>query len=313
MVRELMTPSGILLRRDAVAAGYDDNSLGRLLRGKTLVRMRQGAYADAGIWTAAGAGARHGLLCEAVQRQYDDDIVLSHDSASIRLGGPSYGLDLSQVHLTHLFGRGGRRNVAGVIHHEGVCRLLDVTRDELGWCTAAARTVLDVAILRGTEAGLVAADDFVHRGMTSIEELWQIYEYVSGWPGALALRLVLQRCDGKAESVGETLGRELFRKQRLPPPISQFEVFRADGSLAGRTDWGWPEHGLLGEFDGKVMYHRFRREGETIEQAVLREKTREDELRELTDFRFIRLVWADLFTGQATAARVRAKMRRLAA
>ena len=83
MVHELMTPSGILLRRDAVAGGYDDNALARLVRTGVLTRIRQGAYASTGIWTPASASSRHGLLCEAVQLQYDGDIALSHDSAWI--------------------------------------------------------------------------------------------------------------------------------------------------------------------------------------------------------------------------------------
>jgi hypothetical protein len=108
--------------------------------------------------------------------------------------------------------------------------------------------------------------------------------------------------------VGESLGRELFRRHLLPMPIPQFEVFRPNGSLAGRTDWAWPEHQLFGEFDGKVKYLRHRRVGESVADAVLREKRREDELRELTDFRFVRLVWGDLFRGQQTAERIRAKL-----
>ena len=78
-------------------------------------------------------------------------------------------------------------------------------------------------------------------------------------------------------------------------------------------DWAWPEHKLFGEFDGEVKYLRYRRPGETVTQAVLREKRREDELRELTDFGFIRFIWVDLFRGEQTAGRVRAKLRRPAA
>ena len=69
---------------------------------------------------------------------------------------------------------------------------------------------------------------------------------------------------------------------------------------------------LLGEFDGKAKYHRFRRPGETIEQAVMREKQREDLLRELTGWRCIRLVWADLFTPELTAQRIRRALLRAA-
>ena len=168
-------------------------------------------------------------------------------------------------------------------------------------------------MVHGVEAGIVVADDFIRRGLTSKEELRQIYDCVRDWPGALILRLVIERCDGRAESVGETLGRELFRKHRVPMPVPQFEVFHPSGRLAGRTDWAWPERKLLGEFDGKEKYLRYLKPGETVTDAVLREKKREDLLRELTGWSFIRLTWGDLFNGEKTAERVLAAMTRSAA
>jgi hypothetical protein len=313
MVIELMTPSGIVLRRDAVAVGYDDNAIARAVRAGILTRIRQGAYAASDVWANLDAVGRHRLLSEAVLRQYDDDVAVSHGSAVLALEGPSYGLDLASVHLTHLSIGSGRRNVAGIVHHEGTCRVLDVTRLDGRWATSPARTVLDVAMLHGIEAGIVVADDFIRRELTSKDGLWQLYDSVSDWPGALILRLVIERCDGRAESVGETLGRELFRKHRVPLPIPQFQVFHPNGELAGRTDWAWPKHKCLGEFDGKQKYGRFLRAGETAADAVWREKQREDLLRELTGWSFIRLVWADLFRGEETAQRVFAALSRRAA
>jgi hypothetical protein len=313
MVIELMDSHGIVLRRDALAAGYDDNAIARFVKAGLITRIRHGAYVSTSIWAALDPKGQHDTLSRAVLKQYDATVALTHDSAVVRHDGPTYGLELSSVHLLHLPKNTGRRNVAGVVHHKGTARVLDLTRNDDDWLTSPARTILDVAMTRGIEAGIVVADDFIRRELTSKDELWLVYECVKDWPGALILRLVIERCDGRAESVGETLGRELFRKHLLPMPILQFEVFRPDGSLAGRTDWAWPEHQLLGEFDGQVKYLRFRRTGETVTDAVLREKAREDELRELTDFTFIRIVWADLFRGEHTADRVRAKLRRPAA
>ena len=119
MVAELMSPRGLLLRRDAIEFGYDDKCLRRLVKGGQIVRIRQGAYAAAEVWRDLSARDRHLLLSDAVVRQYDDDIALSHGSAVLRLGGPDYGLDLANVHITHFDG-GGRRT-AKVVHHEGRC------------------------------------------------------------------------------------------------------------------------------------------------------------------------------------------------
>jgi len=306
-----MSPSGLLLRRDAVAMGYDDNYLARLVRGKQITRIRQGAYASTPVWDQLEPRGRHILLSEAVTTQYDDTIALSHDSAVLDLGGPDYGLDLSAVNITH-FDHEGARRAAGVVHHRGDCRLLDITRRQGHWCTSPARTVLDVAMKHGLEEGVVVADDFIRRGLTSSEELNQLYQQVRHWPGALILQLVLALATGKSESVGESLGWLLFRNQRVPRPEQQFKVFHPNGALAGRTDWAWPEHRVLGEFDGLGKYLRSRREGETIEECVMREKRREDLLRELTGWTFIRLIWADLFRAELTARRVFAAMARAA-
>ena len=305
MVIELITPEGLLLRRDAVAAGYDDNYLGRLVRSQQIDRIRQGAYARHDTWSELDARGRHSLLSDAVLRQYDDGIALSHGSAVLRHDGPDHGLDLSTVHVTHLLTASGRRNVAGVVHHEGAVGLLDITRSRGHWLTSPARTVLDVAMQYGLEVGVVVADDFLHRKLVTKPELHQLYETVKDWPGALILHLVLERCDGRSESVGESLGKLFFRRQGLPAPELQFEIYHPHGQLAGRTDFAWPEYGALGEFDGLYKYLRLRRPGETVAQAVMREKRREDLLRELTDCRMIRFVWSDWFETERTAARVR--------
>ena len=59
------------------------------------------------------------------------------------------------------------------------------------------------------------------------------------------------------------------------------------------------------EFDGAIKYHRFRRPGESLEEMVMREKGREDLLRELTGWTMIRITWADLARPAEPAARIR--------
>ena len=46
MTDSLFDKRGLLLRRDALARGLDDNWLGRMVRSQALIRIRQGAYAD---------------------------------------------------------------------------------------------------------------------------------------------------------------------------------------------------------------------------------------------------------------------------
>ncbi|UMG91172.1 hypothetical protein [Nocardioides sp. TF02-7] len=59
------------------------------------------------------------------------------------------------------------------------------------------------------------------------------------------------------------------------------------------------------EFDGREKYLKHRRPGESIEDAVLREKRREDLICQLTGWRCIRITWADLERPGVVAQRIR--------
>jgi hypothetical protein len=78
------------------------------------------------------------------------------------------------------------------------------------------------------------------------------------------------------------------------------------------VDFAWPEYRLFCEFDGRIKYTGLRRPNETIEEAVLREKRREEAILELTGWRIIRLTWADLAQPAVTAARIRRLLARAA-
>lgn len=295
---------GIVLRRDAVLAGIDDNALARLVRHKVIVRMRQGAYCLFDVFTAASDAQRSRLLCRAVMQQYQDDHVsLSHGSSCLIQGGPDYALDLAHAHVTHLDGAGRRQ--ARVVHHVGELRVGDLRKHQGMWVTVPARAVFEVTCLGGSEAGLVQANHFLHRGLTTPEEMQAVFERLGRWSGSISQHAVAMLANPKIESVGESRCQWLFWTQGLPAPEAQFEIFFPDGRLAARVDFAWPAHKLIVEFDGREKYHRFRREGESIEQMVMREKAREDAVRRLTGWTVIRLTWADLALPARTAQVIR--------
>ena len=184
----LASATGVLLRRDALSHGIDDNALRRLVKRGT-GPIRQGAYALTPIWETASDRTRHELRSEAVMRQYDDHVALSHSSAVIQHGGPTWGLDLSSVHLTHLTG-GGRKG-AGVVHHHGSCRVQDLTRIDDHWVTSPTRTVLDTASVARPETAVVVASDFMHRGLTSMPEIVQMEAARQMWPNSLGVNVML--------------------------------------------------------------------------------------------------------------------------
>ena len=65
----------------------------------------------------------------------------------------------------------------------------------------------------------------------------------------------------------------------------------------------------FGEFDGSVKYGRLRRPGEEPEDAVFREKVREDRVRDLGS-EVVRWIWSDLQQPQALADRLQRALTR---
>ena len=98
----------------------------------------------------------------------------------------------------------------------------------------------------------------------------------------------------------------------MPAPQLQYEVFDAHGRLVGRTDFAWPAYGLLGEFDGRGKYLRSFKPGQSVTDVVLAEKAREDRIREITRWTFVRITWPELARYAETAERIRRQLLRAA-
>ena len=97
----------------------------------------------------------------------------------------------------------------------------------------------------------------------------------------------------------------MFWRGGLPKAEPQYKVYDEWGQLFARADFAWPEYRVFLEFDGKAKYERYRREGESPLDAILREKKREEHICRLTGWRCIRIVWADLHRPDSTIAYIR--------
>ena len=204
MTDSLFDKRGVLLRRDALARGLDDNWLGRMVRSHALIRMRQGAYADPRVWQPASPSERHDLRSWAVMRQYDDRVALSHVSGVVRRGGPTWGLDLSNVHLTNLFGRGDRTQ-AGVTHHRGTCLVIDVSRRDGHWITSPARNAMETAVLTGRDSAVAVLDWFMNQSLATREDCRLLVDpLMREWAGTVDLSSRLDLARAERASVGET-------------------------------------------------------------------------------------------------------------
>lgn len=293
----------VFLRRELLAAGWSDKAVTRMLQRRSWVRIRHGAYAEASHWDGLDELGRHGLRARAALRQAKVPVILSHVSALVEYGAPSWGLDLDVVHVTRLDGRSGRSE-AGLQQHCGKVAAEEIeTRNGLQ-LVSATRAAIETTTVSGVDSSLVAINHLLHQRLTTQDALFERAALMGQWPGSLHTDLVLRLADPRVESPGESRFCHLCFAQGLPRPEPQYEVRDADGRLVGRVDFAWPELGVFLEFDGAVKYEKYLRPGESASAAVVREKRREDELRRITGWRCIRITWADLENPAATAAMI---------
>lgn len=294
----------ISLRSALLAAGHNDRTIRAALRSGALARIRHGAYADGPTWAAQSAETQYAVRARAAAMQARTDVVLGHTSALPFLDAPTWGLDLSEIHLTRKDERSGRRE-AGVRHHGGVLLPGDVEMVHGLAVSSPTRAILEVATIGSVESTLVVANHLLHRGACTLEALESRYRgSMERWPGSLQTDLVLRLADAQIESVGETRLSYLLWREHFPRPISQLEVH--DGcDLVAKLDFALPDLGVWLEFDGRVKYERYRRPGESMSDAIVREKRREERVAELTGWRCLRVTWADLRNPAALARRLR--------
>ncbi|MBO0826343.1 MAG: type IV toxin-antitoxin system AbiEi family antitoxin domain-containing protein [Streptosporangiales bacterium] len=296
---------GVFTRGQAVRRGVDDAELGRLVKRRELIRLRRGAYLPAVLHDEADAVGRHLLLIRAVRLSLRERVVLSHASAAVLHGLTLWRVDLSRVHVTRL-DAGAPRDQAGVEHHVGEVDPAQVVGRRGMPTVCAARAVVECAMTAEFESGVVLADSALHHGLVTGEELRTVLDGMRCWPGAIAAGRVVSFADGGSESVGESRARVLFAQQGLPAPVLQREISDRRGERVGRTDFLFEDERTIVEFDGRIKYGR---EGVAAPGVVVREKVREDRLREL-GYEVVRITWEDLAHPERTAARIRAAFAR---
>ena len=296
-------PDGIFLRWEALAVGYSDRDLARAVKGRVLHRVRHGAYVAMETWRELTELERHSLTALAVLRQARTDVVLSHTTAAVHHGAPVWDLPLQEVHVTRRDGRTGRRE-AGISQHRRLLRPDDVQAGHPP-VTGPTRTALDLTTIADVEHCLPVFDYLLHAKLTTKSQLRAEACFLEQTPGSLATDLTISLADGRRASVGESRTSHLLWGSGLPMPEPQVHVYDERGDLVGIVDFAWPELKVFLEFDGKEKYLKFRREGESVVDAVLREKKREERICRLTGWRCIRITWADLYRPAETIAYLR--------
>jgi hypothetical protein len=303
---------GVFLRRDAVSFGVTDGALRRAVRSGELVRIRQGAYTFAEAWQDSSPEERHRIKAAAVMRAACCSCVLSHTTAALALGVDIWDMDLESVHITRQDRKGGRRE-AGIVQHRGALGSGDVSLTGRWPTTSAVRTALDVTTITDVEHALVIVSSVLHRALATKDQLQECSRGMVNVPGSLTTDLVLRLADGRLDGPGEARAYYAFWIEGLPAPELQWPVADEAGHLVGLLDFAWPEARVWVEFDGRQKYLRPYRAGDNAADVVVREKTREDEIRRLTGWVCVRIVWADLQHPERIAAKVRHAMAAQAA
>lgn len=304
---------GVWMRREATAIGYHDPAIQRLVASGVWHRVRYGSYTYTDLWDELDRRGRYSLLCRAAYRRSTTAVALSHRSSANEWGAPLWDVALDEVDLTRKDQRTGRRE-AGVAQHRGIIEDGDWVRHNGLFVMSPTRTAIELTTLLDIEHSLVEIDDLVHRGLTSTEQLASRFARMNHWPDTLRSNVVLRMVDGRSDSVGATRIRFLCWAQGLPTPVPEYEITDpSSGRVLYRVDLAWPDLGVFLEFDGREKYTRFRRAGESLADCVERERRREVHITELTGWRCIRVVWADLYAPARTADRVRSLFRSQAA
>ena len=298
-------PSVVFLRRDLLALGYDDRTIRDRLRAGDWHRIRHGAYVEKQLWDASDAVVRHRLLARAVLRTAHPSAALTHVSAVVEHGAATWGVDLSEVHISRPDGMAGRRQ-AGVVHHCGGLLESEIQTVHGIRVSCAPRSAVELSTMADVESSLVTANWMLGHKQASVQELLEYVERFMFWPGSLRKHVLLHLFDSRSAWPGEARSSYLLWRENLPHAHPQYEVRDAVGNLLGVVDFAWPELGVFLEFDGRIKYERLRREGESLEAVILREKRREELICATTGWVCIRITWEDLDRPITTCRRIRA-------
>jgi hypothetical protein len=297
---------GFIRRKEFVRNGGDAADLRRGHRQGRLLRVTRGVYRtvdpDGDTAIPVYDEAYRQLVIAVAGRSTER--VVSHSSAAVLHGLNQLAPDQTRVHF---YVRAGGRRGREVHLHTGSLTKSDVTSVDGVLLTKLGITACDVA-RQGSFAQAVAVLDHALRLGVERAELASIVRRSAKSSGIAVLRRALDVADRNSESVGESLSRSLFIEwSDIPIPSLQVEYRDSSGALIARVDFDW-EGKVVGEFDGKVKYEKHRRPGESVSDAVIREKRREDRLRE-EGIMVIRWVWGDLKDPRLFRSRIRRVLR----
>lgn len=293
------THGGALSRSQVLDLGVSPGEIRRLLRNGRWIRIRRGVYTTAEIWDPLDEYVgRPRLRARAAILQMRRGWVLSHDSAAHEHGLPILTPREPFVHVT----RPGFTNAwteNGVKHH--LARFDDQQRVVVNGYPALdlARTAVDIARERGEKDGFVACDGAMRKGVTRAQ-LKVAVDPMENWPGSRAARTCVDLADPDAESVHESLARQLVYEAGIGTPDTQFPVRTAEGIKWCDIRIG--NHVV--EADGKIKVIPVAQGGVATKPAneVLWDERKRERLVRDRGLVVTRVYWEDYWSGRRADA-----------
>ncbi|SFR99809.1 hypothetical protein SAMN04487783_0389 [Agrococcus baldri] len=268
-----------------------EQSPGQPSRNATLVRIRHGVYARADEVGEDAHGVRYLARIEAVAEVRKRPI-FARESALAVHGNP-YGKEPERV-----FTAGGSKTAglkAGVQHDRAELDDADIVECHGLLVVSLPHALADLARHRDQRVAVAAIDAALHEQRTTKAAIREALARQSRMGRAKA-EAAIAFADGRAESVGESWSRVVMHLLGFSAPQLQQAVLGGSGAeYFPDFRWVLPElpRPLLGEFDGMKKYGRIAAEqGRTPQEALAREKFRDDDLR--VDNDTAHWVWADL-------------------
>ncbi|GGR60668.1 hypothetical protein J2S40_004456 [Nocardioides luteus] len=265
---------GLITRRQALATGLDLEAIHRQVASREWVVVRRGVYAErAYVESVTLLSDRRRLRDRAACAAITVPFVRSHDTAALELG---MGILLPVKPETHVTRQPvvGTHNKWGVKHHLAPYLEDQVVQvngfDVLG----PARTAVDIAREHGRPYGVVAMDSARRMGV-SVDDLWEVLHHMQHWPNRRLVKEAIALSDAGAESIGESLTRDVLEELGMTGIETQFEI--TDGVRTARFDLRVGRH--LFEFDGRTKYLPVGDGGlalRSVDDILAEEKVRQD-------------------------------------
>ena len=314
----------LIFSSDSRLTGQDPRMLAKLCQQGKLTRIRQGVYLPTNEWAQLGEREQYGCNAEAFQHLAAEEPVFCYATAALLwglwiIGTPSF------VHVRTEVRNGGRGG-------NGVKRRLGAPTDAVVRCgrllvTDKLTTTIQLIQRLAFQYAVAVCDSSLRwmdpRGqvnqfaavgasmvMTAASEAAWRTDCPQGRPVTkedlveAALRLpsraardrtlaVIAFASPLSGSPGESISRAKMHLLGFPAPVLQKE-FKVRNRKSALVDFWFEDLNLVGEFDGREKYLRSNWGGGLpIEERVMREKAREDDIRR-QGAGFVRWIWREL-------------------